>query len=112
MRHRLDPQVSPGRRVRSAEYRCARSREAGGGLEQSGVLLPRQHGNLLQRGDHEVDETHIPSPEKLHHQLIRQLAQDLLVDGVEVYTIALGPVVEPDLDLYRLEGVRDPEKGG
>src|SRR5580692_9185050 len=49
---------------------CAQAREAFGGLEDPGVLPARQDGELLERGDHEVNEAQIAEPEQVDHHLV------------------------------------------
>src|SRR6185312_11935745 len=61
--------------------------EAFGLFQESPVLLPRQHRELLERADHVVDQAHVAAAEELHHRRIRQPAQGVLGYGVEAVAV-------------------------
>src|SRR5215471_112803 len=87
----------------SADCRCARARETFGRFEDVVVLLAREDRKLLERGDHQVNETQEVPTEELEHDRIRHLAQGFLVDGVQADALARRAIVELRLDVDRLD---------
>src|ERR1700722_1894241 len=69
------------------------------------VFLFRQHRNLLQRRDEQINQLQIAAPKQFKDRGIRQLPQDLLIDGIEVYEISFGTVVEAENDVDRLQQI-------
>src|SRR5882724_5282876 len=95
----------------SAHGRRTLSRQALSRFHEPRVLLPCHDRNLLERGNHVVDQTQVSSPEKLHCNLIGEPRQHLLVDRVEANTPAHASIVELHLDIDRLDELQLQQPG-
>src|SRR5882757_9679335 len=83
----------------STHDRSSRSREILSPLQDLRVLLPSLLRNLLLRGQHVMDQAHVPALVELQHRLIGQPQQHFLINRVKADASADAPVDELHFDI-------------